>query len=79
MTIQSADKTIGRVLAKDGFQIDYAVNGQEGLNKAFENLPYIIILDVEMPDINGYQVCEQLRADEQTREIPVVFYLPGRD
>jgi DNA-binding response OmpR family regulator len=44
-------KSIGRALAEDGFEIDYAVNGQEGLNKALENLPHIIILDVEMPEM----------------------------
>ncbi|MFT5504288.1 MAG: CheY-like chemotaxis protein [Gammaproteobacteria bacterium] len=70
-------KLIGRALSDDGFEIDFAVNGQEGLNKAMGNIPHIIILDVEMPDINGYQVCQQLRADDKTREIPVVFLSSG--
>ncbi len=52
---------------------EFAVDGEEGLKKATELAPDIILLDVEMPGMNGYMVCEQLKQSEKTRDIPVIF------
>ena len=66
-------KIIGQALAGDDFEPHYAVNGEEGLEKAAELVPDIIILDVEMPGMNGYEVCEHLRAAPEIADIPIVF------
>ena len=68
-----SQKMIGRALADEAFSVSYADNGAEGLQKAQDETPDLIILDVEMPGMNGYEVCEKLRASDLTRCIPVVF------
>lgn len=56
-----------------GFEIITALDGQEGLERARRVQPDLILLDVLMPDLNGFEVCRQLKADQTTREIPVIF------
>jgi CheY-like chemotaxis protein len=68
-----SQKMIGRALANEAFSVSYADNGVDGLQKAQDDLPDLIILDVEMPGMNGYEVCEKLRSTDNTRCIPVVF------
>lgn len=68
-----SQKMIGRALADESFVVSYANDGTEGLQKAFDESPDLIVLDVEMPGMNGYEVCEKLRQTEQTQCIPVVF------
>lgn len=62
-----------KLLKNDGYDVECAVNGSEGLKKAGEFLPDLILLDVIMPDINGKEVARRLRKDEATRCIPIVF------
>lgn len=51
-----------------------ALNGEKALQKAFsDNPPDLILLDIMMPGMDGYEVCAQLKADERTRDIPVIF------
>ncbi len=56
---------------------DYAVlmarSGQDGLERAKLAQPDLILLDIKMPDLDGYEVCRQLKADPQTEQIPVIF------
>ncbi len=66
-------KFIKRALEPAGYELRSAFNGEEGLEAALENPPQIILLDVEMPGMNGYDVCTQLRQHEITRDIPVIF------
>lgn len=54
-------------------QLDEADNGFDALTMALENDYALILLDVQMPEMDGYEVCEQLRADERTVNIPVIF------
>jgi two-component system sensor histidine kinase/response regulator len=61
------------MLTEKGYQVRKAINGQMALNTVRSLIPDLILLDINMPDLNGYQVCEQLKADEKTREIPVIF------
>jgi CheY-like chemotaxis protein len=56
-----------------GFDVATAINGREGLDKAFSESPDAIILDVRMPALNGWQVCERLKKDLRTQAIPVIF------
>lgn len=56
-----------------GFNVDTAINGREGLDKALSEPPDAIILDVRMPVLNGWQVCERLKKDPRAEAIPVIF------
>lgn len=58
---------------KDEYNVIVAENGEQGIAKAIGKLPDIVLLDVEMPDKNGYEVCEYLKGHEKTKDIPVVF------
>jgi diguanylate cyclase (GGDEF)-like protein len=55
------------------YEILFATSGNDAIEIATEQLPDLILLDVVMPDKDGYEVCEQLKANELTREIPVIF------
>jgi two-component system alkaline phosphatase synthesis response regulator PhoP len=55
------------------FQVFTAPNGQEGIRVARVELPDLIILDIKMPGMNGYDVCTQLRTNELTRKIPIII------
>ncbi|MCP4433042.1 MAG: response regulator [Gammaproteobacteria bacterium] len=66
-------KMIGRALAEEDFEQLYAVDGEDGLAKAAEYAPDIIVLDVEMPGMNGYDVCEKIRSSNELADISIVF------
>lgn len=66
-------KMIGRALSDTEFALSYAENGEAGLEAAQREPPDIIILDVEMPGMNGFEVCDRLRNQALTQNIPVVF------
>ena len=55
------------------YEVLMARNGQGGFARAKIGHPDLILLDIKMPDIDGYEVCRQLKADEQTRQIPIIF------
>ncbi len=55
------------------YNVEIADNGHSALEKAFENVPDIILLDVKMPGISGYEVCEELKKNPKTAEVPVIF------
>jgi two-component system, OmpR family, response regulator VicR len=61
------------ILARHGYDFDSAAGGEEGLRKVRENHPDLILLDLMMPDIDGWEVYQQLKADEKTRHIPVII------
>ncbi|MEE3719224.1 EAL domain-containing protein [Tumidithrix elongata RA019] len=56
-----------------GYKVEAANCGMAGLNAAKTFAPDLILLDIKMPDINGYEVCQRLKADPTTQDIPVVF------
>ncbi len=61
-------------ILKEPYQVRAAKNGALALKIAHAPTPPdVILLDVEMPDMDGYEVCEKLKADEATRTIPVIF------
>jgi len=60
-------------LEDHGFEIITARNGYSGLEKATFVIPDIILLDVMMPGIDGFETCQRLKADEKTRGIPIIF------
>src|SRR5512139_1657118 len=67
-------KLIGLMLQRQGYEITAANAGAQALAKAAAETPELIILDVMMPDMDGYEVCRRLRADARTRGIPVIMF-----
>ena len=57
----------------DDYRISVAMDGESALEDIKEVLPDLILLDIIMPGIDGYQVCEQLKSDDMTRNIPIIF------
>ena len=66
-------KMIRRALEPAGYRLRPAYDGEQGLQAALDEPPDIILLDVEMPGMSGYDVCIQLRQQATTRDIPVIF------
>ena len=66
-----------RQFIKENVQTNYkvieSVDGEDGLNKALENIPDLIISDVLMPKLNGYEFCSKIKTDERTSHIPVIL------
>jgi two-component system phosphate regulon response regulator PhoB len=60
-------------LKQEGFEVQSATDGQEGLRRAQSTLPDLIILDLMLPVIEGLEVCRQLRGDPRTRDIPILM------
>lgn len=58
---------------RDGYHLFFATNGRDALRIASESLPDLILLDVIMPDMDGYEVCRSLKADPVLRDIPIIF------
>ena len=61
------------LLSAMGYRVDQALDGPTALMKAAEGLPDLILLDIMMPGMNGFEVCQQLKRDPVTAKIPVVF------
>jgi signal transduction histidine kinase/HPt (histidine-containing phosphotransfer) domain-containing protein len=60
-------------------EVQFATSGQEGLELARRSVPDLILLDVMMPDMDGFQVCERLQQEDATRAIPVIFVTARTD
>ncbi|WP_434361894.1 response regulator [Parasalinivibrio latis] len=60
-------------ILKDHYQLIFAPNGEKALQAVEKHSPDLILLDVMMPDMNGYQVCETLKSSQETEHIPVIF------
>ena len=55
------------------YKLSVALDGESALRSAEKNPPDLVLLDIMMPGIDGYEVCRRLRAGEQTRDIPIMF------
>jgi two-component system, OmpR family, response regulator VicR len=60
------------ILGRRGFEVKGATGGVEGLKMVREQHPDLILLDLMMPDMDGWEVYQQIKADEKTRDIPVI-------
>lgn len=67
-------KLIGLMLQRNGYQVLAANSGGQALTRAANDKPDLIILDVMMPDMNGYEVCRRLRANADTQPIPIIMF-----
>ncbi len=64
---------VSNMLRKEGFAPQVAVNGREAIDKAEELLPDVILMDVNMPEMEGFEACERLKSNAATENIPVIF------
>lgn len=64
---------LSNILTQEGYKVQRSISGEMAVNAKFSCLPDLILLDVAMPRMNGYEVCQRLKANETTREIPVIF------
>jgi DNA-binding response OmpR family regulator len=60
------------ILERRGFNVQGAAGGTEGIKKVRELRPDLVLLDLMMPDLDGWEVYQQMKADEATRDIPVI-------
>jgi pilus assembly protein CpaE len=67
-------KLVGLMLERQGYEIVVASNGTIGLNKAAEEKPELILLDVMMPDLDGYEVTKRLRSNPGLAHIPIIMF-----
>jgi len=66
-------RLLSLILSQRGYEVRKALSGRMAITSAQAKAPDLILLDVRMPQMDGYQVCEQLKANPQTADIPVVF------
>ena len=66
-------KVIAHMLKGMGFAITFAKSGYEALEKLKSNPPNLVLLDISMPGMDGYEVCERIKNDPETEDIPVIF------
>jgi len=60
-------------LSQEGYQVDITGNGQKGLEKIRKNKPDLILLDIIMPKMGGFEVMEELHKDEELKDIPIII------
>ncbi len=67
-------KMVSKRLEVEGFEVLMAMEGEEGLTKARAEQPDLIILDLMLPKLNGYEVCTMLKQDPRYQKIPVILF-----
>src|SRR3989344_7626198 len=65
-------ESLGQVLKGAGFEVFHALNGEDGLKLAGEERPDVILLDLILPKINGFDVLKELKGSDNTKHIPVI-------
>ncbi|MDM8569925.1 response regulator, partial [Thiotrichales bacterium HSG1] len=65
--------TVEVLLANEDYRLEFAKNGEEGLKKATELSPDLMLLDVMMPGMDGFEVCQRLRSNPKLAELPIVM------
>jgi DNA-binding response OmpR family regulator len=70
---QTVFRLLEAIVRIKGYQLLYAENGQQGIVMARQEQPDLILLDVMMPDIDGFKVCQYLKENQDTKAIPVMF------
>ncbi|EDN70474.1 two-component hybrid sensor and regulator [Beggiatoa sp. PS] len=64
---------LNQILTEQGYKVRPTVSGKMALKSVQSVIPDLILLDIQMPEMNGYEVCEKLKADNKIAEIPVIF------
>lgn len=61
------------ILKVEGYEVRSAISGELALRAAISNPPELVLLDIRMPEMDGYEVCRRLKAQPETRDVPVIF------
>ncbi len=77
--LESHLKAIGNTLLNNGYEVALAFNGKRAVDVAKNTIPDIILLDIVMPEMDGYQVCKALKDDPKTANIPIIFLTSQKD
>ncbi|MDQ3108663.1 MAG: response regulator [Bacteroidota bacterium] len=72
-------KLVGTILKKEGYEVLTAMHATQAISIAINKLPDLILLDITMPDINGFEICKKLKAEDVTKNIPVIFLTASTD
>ena len=75
---QDIVKVLRKHLEMKGYNIDIAVDGEEALAHVEQKPPQLIILDIMLPKLNGYEVCAKLKQSEAHRGIPIIMFMASR-
>lgn len=62
-----------RKFESEGFEVEVATNGEDGLKRAFEGQPNLILLDIMMPQMDGFEMLKKLREDARGKDVPVII------
>lgn len=71
--------SLGKHLEESGFEVMQAGTGSEALQIAASHAPDAVLLDINLPDMTGFDVCEKLKKDPQTKSVPVIFHSATHD
>ena len=72
-------QVVANILKQEGYQMAFARNGKTALSRA-ETMPFdLILLDIMMPEMDGYEACERLKKNPETKDIPVIFLTAKTD
>lgn len=66
-------KLLSDLLREEGYNVRAAINGELAVSSAVNDPPELVLLDVRMPEMDGFEVCRRLKASPRTREVPVIF------
>ena len=72
-------QVVASTLKEDGYQMAFAQSGKTAIEKTLANKFDLILLDIMMPEMNGFEVCEQLKKNPGTKDIPVMFFTAKAD
>ena len=66
-------KSIGLALGRDGYTIDHSSSGLEGLSSVVDNPPDLLLLDLNLPDMDGLSICREIRANAAVQDLPIIM------
>ncbi|MCX7193210.1 MAG: response regulator [Proteobacteria bacterium] len=64
---------VGEILTRQGYEVSFAESGEMGVSKARQDMPDLVIMDVVMPGLNGFQATRAITKDPETAKIPVIL------
>ncbi|MFN8575339.1 MAG: hybrid sensor histidine kinase/response regulator [Candidatus Sericytochromatia bacterium] len=66
-------QVLAAVISESNYETGFAMNGQQALDFLEENIPALILLDIMMPEMNGYEVCQKIKQNDTLKDIPIIF------
>lgn len=70
---------LGAYFRVQGYEVAQAVRGEEAIRRINDEVPDVAVLDIRLPDIDGYEVCRRLRQSRRTQNLPIIFLTEKRE